>query len=138
MHAKLPAIMMVRKNHSTTTSAIGLTVTPVNSANSSLIVGRSVTVKIVASTAYQTISRTRAHETTGRGEGSCIGRVKGTKAAAKPLSSAPCSWRGGRVAEGGGLLNRYRALKPYRGFESPLLRAKECPMINGQCPMIIG
>ncbi len=25
---------------------------------------------------------------------------------------------GGRAAEGGGLLNRYRALKPYRGFES--------------------
>src|SRR6267378_384479 len=52
--------------------------------------------------------------------------------------------RGGRVAEGGGLLNRYRALKLYRGFESPLLRAKECPIINvqssmsnHQCPMII-
>src|SRR5258708_8421526 len=30
--------------------------------------------------------------------------------------------RGGRVAEGGGLLNRYRALKPYRGFESHPLR----------------
>ena len=30
--------------------------------------------------------------------------------------------RGGRAAEGGGLLNRYRALKPYRGFESPSLR----------------
>ncbi len=40
------------------------------------------------------------------------------------------------MAEGGGLLNRYRALKPYRGFESPLLRATECPMINVQCPMI--
>ena len=26
------------------------------------------------------------------------------------------------MAEGGGLLNRYRALKPYRGFESPSLR----------------
>src|SRR5258705_5652496 len=31
--------------------------------------------------------------------------------------------RGGRVAEGGGLLNRYKALKPYRGFESPPLRS---------------
>jgi hypothetical protein len=31
-------------------------------------------------------------------------------------------WRGGRVAEGGGLLNRYRVEKLYRGFESPLLR----------------
>src|SRR5262249_6375702 len=29
---------------------------------------------------------------------------------------------GGRVAEGGGLLNRYRGLNPYRGFESPPLR----------------
>ena len=41
-------------------------------------------------------------------------------------------WRGGRVAEGGGLLNRYRALKPYRGFESPLLRARFARMINDQ------
>src|SRR5213595_1005786 len=32
------------------------------------------------------------------------------------------SWRGGRAVEGGGLLNRYRALKPYRGFESLPLR----------------
>ena len=34
----------------------------------------------------------------------------------------PDAWRRGRVAEGGGLLNRYRALKPYRGFESLRLR----------------
>ncbi len=33
----------------------------------------------------------------------------------------PC-WRCGRVAEGGGLLNRYRVVKPYRGFESLRLR----------------
>src|SRR6267143_3998723 len=45
--------------------------------------------------------------------------------------------RGGRVAEGGGLLNRYRALKPYRGFESPLLRAKESPLINDHWPLFI-
>jgi hypothetical protein len=32
------------------------------------------------------------------------------------------SWRCGRVAEGGGLLNRYRVVKPYRGFESLRLR----------------
>ena len=31
-------------------------------------------------------------------------------------------WRRGRVAEGGGLLNRYRVVKPYRGFESLRLR----------------
>lgn len=30
--------------------------------------------------------------------------------------------RGGREAEGGGLLNRYSAQKRYRGFESPPLR----------------
>ena len=35
--------------------------------------------------------------------------------------------RGGRVAEGGGLLNRYRALKPYRGFESHPLRQLKGP-----------
>src|SRR6185437_12425639 len=33
----------------------------------------------------------------------------------------PC-WRRGRVAEGGGLLNRYRLVKAYRGFESLRLR----------------
>src|SRR6185436_12151537 len=31
-------------------------------------------------------------------------------------------WSGGRAAEGGGLLNRYRVEKPYRGFESLPLR----------------
>ena len=31
-------------------------------------------------------------------------------------------WRRGRVAEGGGLLNRYRLVKAYRGFESLRLR----------------
>jgi hypothetical protein len=46
----------------------------------------------------------------------------GTERVAREVSSCAVSWRGGRVAEGGGLLNRYRALKPYRGFESPLLR----------------
>ena len=30
--------------------------------------------------------------------------------------------RRGREAEGGGLLNRYRVVKPYRGFESLRLR----------------
>src|SRR5258706_133620 len=103
MHAKLPAMMIVRKNHSTRMSAIGLTSKPVRSASSSLIVGRSVTVKIVASTADQTISRTRAHGTAGRGDvessRSCIAphceeqdrssqeNIMGTKATAKPLSS---------------------------------------------------
>ena len=29
------------------------------------------------------------------------------------------------MAEGGGLLNRYRGLNPYRGFESPSLRHRQ-------------
>ncbi len=32
------------------------------------------------------------------------------------------TWRDGRVAEGGGLLNRYTVEKPYPGFESLSLR----------------
>src|SRR6185312_9970749 len=38
-----------------------------------------------------------------------------------PQAYRPC-WRRGRVAEGGGLLNRYRLVKAYRGFESLRLR----------------
>jgi hypothetical protein len=34
----------------------------------------------------------------------------------------PHGWRRGREAEGGGLLNRYRVMTPYRGFESLRLR----------------
>ena len=33
--------------------------------------------------------------------------------------------RGGRVAEGGGLLNRYTDQNPYRGFESLSLRLRD-------------
>src|ERR1700761_1411256 len=40
---------------------------------------------------------------------------------ASPRAYRP-HWRRGRVAEGGGLLNRYRVVKPYRGFESLRLR----------------
>ena len=39
-----------------------------------------------------------------------------------PLVLLPAKRRRGREAEGGGLLNRYRALKLYRGFESLRLR----------------
>ena len=42
----------------------------------------------------------------------------------------PC-WRRGRVAEGGGLLNRYRVVKPYRGFESLRLRHRS---MSSRCP----
>src|ERR1700761_5821269 len=40
---------------------------------------------------------------------------------ASPRAYRP-HWRRGRVAEGGGLLNRYRLVKAYRGFESLRLR----------------
>ena len=36
--------------------------------------------------------------------------------------AAHCAGRRGREAEGGGLLNRYRVVKLYRGFESLRLR----------------
>jgi hypothetical protein len=39
-----------------------------------------------------------------------------------PGRAYPAYWRRGRVAEGGGLLNRYRLVKAYRGFESLRLR----------------
>ena len=39
-----------------------------------------------------------------------------------PRRAYPPRWRRGRVAEGGGLLNRYRLVKAYRGFESLRLR----------------
>src|SRR6266568_384896 len=38
--------------------------------------------------------------------------------------------RRGREAEGGGLLNRYRVVKPYRGFESLRLRHGPDPDVN--------
>jgi hypothetical protein len=37
----------------------------------------------------------------------------------------------GRVAEGGGLLNRYRVVKPYRGFESLRLRQSMFSRLSG-------
>jgi hypothetical protein len=39
-------------------------------------------------------------------------------------------WRRGRGAEGGGLLNRYRVVKPYRGFESLRLRHFSIDLID--------
>src|SRR5947209_2584968 len=43
-------------------------------------------------------------------------------AARRGVGHTDRSRRRGRVAEGGGLLNRYRVVKPYRGFESLRLR----------------
>ena len=69
MQAKLPAMMIARKIHRIRISAKPLTSYPVRSASSSLIVGRRVNVKIVASTADHTINRTKAgHGMPGRRE----------------------------------------------------------------------
>ena len=45
---------------------------------------------------------------------------------AAETSAEAAERRDGRVAEGGGLLNRYTVDKPYRGFESLSLRQKAC------------
>ena len=50
--------------------------------------------------------------------GACYG--KGRRKIEEHRKSS--TWRGGREAEGGGLLNRYTAQKLYRGFESLPLR----------------
>src|SRR5260221_6538308 len=42
----------------------------------------------------------------------------------------------GRVAEGGGLLNRYRVVKPYRGFESLRLRHTDHQLIDFLIPAL--
>ena len=44
----------------------------------------------------------------------------------------------GRVAEGGGLLNRYRVVKPYRGFESLRLRQFITILIPRDCVALCG
>src|SRR6266850_2092053 len=77
MHAKLPAIMIVKKINSSTKSTIGLTLKPVRSDRTSLIVGRSPNVQSVASTADQTIRRATAHGTAGGREGASSGCIEG-------------------------------------------------------------
>ncbi len=54
----------------------------------------------------------------------CIYNKSGQSAAcgSRPRRAYRPYRRRGRVAEGGGLLNRYRVVKPYRGFESLRLR----------------
>jgi integrase len=48
-----------------------------------------------------------------------LGKTKGNQGF---FGGDVASWRGGRVAEGDGLLNRYTGSNPYPGFESPSLR----------------
>src|SRR2546430_17338641 len=51
-----------------------------------------------------------------------LGNLESVACGSPPRRAYPPQWSCGRVAEGGGLLNRYRVVKPYRGFESLRLR----------------
>src|SRR6267378_4537364 len=67
-----------------------------------------------------------AYEFSSRESAACGSRPR---RAYPPLRSC------GRVAEGGGLLNRYRVVKPYRGFESLRLRhPSPCRASGGRPP----
>jgi hypothetical protein len=55
-------------------------------------------------------------------DGSELGRLESVACGSPPRRAYPPQWSCGREAEGGGLLNRYRVVKPYRGFESLRLR----------------
>jgi hypothetical protein len=54
--------------------------------------------------------------------GSDFGSRASAACGTPPRRAYPPQRSCGRVAEGGGLLNRYRVVKPYRGFESLRLR----------------
>jgi hypothetical protein len=54
--------------------------------------------------------------------GSELGSAESVACGSPPRRAYRPRWSCGRVAEGGGLLNRYRVVKPYRGFESLRLR----------------
>src|SRR6266478_53879 len=54
--------------------------------------------------------------------GSELGNLESVACGSPPRRAYPPQWSCGREAEGGGLLNRYRVVKPYRGFESLRLR----------------
>jgi hypothetical protein len=51
-----------------------------------------------------------------------LGHLKSAACGSPPCRAYRRQRSCGRVAEGGGLLNRYRVVKPYRGFESLRLR----------------
>src|SRR6266446_5120399 len=62
--------------------------------------------------------------------GSELGNLESVACGSPPRRAYPPQWSCGREAEGGGLLNRYRVVKPYRGFESLRLRhpASRCAL----------
>ncbi len=79
----------------------------------------------------------------------CSGIPRRAEENASRMGRFPHAWRRGREAEGGGLLNRYRVFKPYRGFESlrlrqplttqffavPKTRRHLCPSVQVMCPL---
>src|SRR5260370_16055916 len=57
-----------------------------------------------------------------------LGSLESVACGSLPRRAYPPPWSCGREAEGGGLLNRYRVVKPYPGFESLRLRhPSPCP-----------
>src|SRR5579863_3874303 len=85
------------------------------------------------------------HKRHARLNGHCRGdaalSTSGTAAKSAACGSAQCRayppcWSCGRVAEGGGLLNRYRLVKAYRGFES--LRLRQTKLQCDECAISVG
>src|SRR5713226_5750745 len=67
--------------------------------------------------------------------GSELGSAESVACGSPPRRAYPPQWSCGREAEGGGLLNRYRVVKPYRGFESLRLRhPSPCRASGGRPP----
>ena len=66
--------------------------------------------------------RKAANDTTGRPKSASRRGLQSAACGSARRRAYPRSWSCGRVAEGGGLLNRYRLVKAYRGFESLRLR----------------
>src|SRR6266481_7228812 len=64
-----------------------------------------------------------------------LGNLESVACGSPPRRAYPPQWSCGREAEGGGLLNRYRVVKPYRGFESLRLRhPSPCRASGGRPP----
>ena len=82
---------------------------------------------VARQTAGATRSTTRLRHTSGgakerRTALNAVLQRRGASGICRTVRIVKRAWRCGREAEGGGLLNRYRVVKPYRGFESLRLR----------------
>src|SRR3981081_3652336 len=72
-------------------------------------------------------------------DGSELGSVESVACGSPPRRAYRPQRSCGRVAEGGGLLNRYRVVKPYRGFESLRLRhASPCRAVSRSSVRSVG